>query len=81
MLIKAVKIGKRGSGLWFRIPAAIVRDLDLKPGDEAQFTQIGEHEFELIRVDSLSGAMEKILTLSRVMPTDNEAEPLEPSKR
>jgi antitoxin component of MazEF toxin-antitoxin module len=72
MLTKTVKIGKRGNGLWFRIPAAIVRERDLKPGDEAQFTQIGEHEFELNRVGSQSGAFEKILTLSRVMPTDDE---------
>jgi antitoxin component of MazEF toxin-antitoxin module len=68
MLTKTMKLRKRGNGQWITIPAAIVRKRNLKPGDEAQFTQIGEHEFELRRVCSQTGAVEKILTLSRVVP-------------
>ena len=67
MLTKAVKLRRRGNGLWITIPAAIVRERNLKPGDEAQFTQIGEHEFELSRVCSQTGPVEKIMTLRRVM--------------
>jgi antitoxin component of MazEF toxin-antitoxin module len=63
-----MKLRKRGNGLWITIPAAIVRKRNLKPGDEAQFAQIGEQEFELGRVCSQCGAIEKILTFSRVMP-------------
>jgi antitoxin component of MazEF toxin-antitoxin module len=68
MATKTVKLRKRGNGLWITIPAAIVRERNLKPGDEAQFTQTGEHEVELGRVCSQCGAVEKILTFSRVMP-------------
>ncbi len=68
MATKTVKLRKRGNGLWITIPAAIVRERNLKPGDEAQFAQIGEQEFELGRVCSQFGAVEKILTFSRVMP-------------
>lgn len=42
-LTKTVKIGKRGNGLWFRIPAEIVRARNIKPGDEVEFAQIGEN--------------------------------------
>jgi antitoxin component of MazEF toxin-antitoxin module len=70
MLTKTAKLRRRGSGLWITIPAAIVREQNLKPGDEAQFTQTGEHEFELSRVCSQTGAIEKILTLSLVVPPD-----------
>jgi antitoxin component of MazEF toxin-antitoxin module len=45
MLTKTVKIRKRGNGLWITIPAAIVKALDLKPGQNAEFTVTGEHEF------------------------------------
>ncbi|MGD0293544.1 MAG: AbrB/MazE/SpoVT family DNA-binding domain-containing protein [Terracidiphilus sp.] len=68
MLTKTVKLRKRGNGLWITIPAAIVREHNLKPGDEAKFTQTGEHEFELSRLCSQCGAAEKIMTFSRVMP-------------
>ena len=71
MLTKTVKIRKRGNGLWITIPAAIVKARNLKPGDEAQFTQTGENEFELSRVCSQTGAIEKILTFSRV-PDDSQ---------
>jgi antitoxin component of MazEF toxin-antitoxin module len=68
MLTKTVKLRRHGNGLWITIPAAIVRERNLKLGDEAQFTQTGEHEFELSRVCSQTGAVEKIMTLRRVMP-------------
>jgi antitoxin component of MazEF toxin-antitoxin module len=41
------KIGRRGSGLWIRIPAAIVRKMNLKVGDEAEIVKCESHGFEL----------------------------------
>jgi antitoxin component of MazEF toxin-antitoxin module len=70
MATKIVKLRKRGNGLWITIPAAIVKERNLKPGDEAQITQTGEHEFELGRVCSQTGAIEKILTLSCFAPSN-----------
>ncbi len=72
MLEKTLKLRKRGKGLWITIPAAIVRERNLKPGDEALFTQTGENEFELSCVRSHTGAIDKILTFSRVKPPDDE---------
>jgi antitoxin component of MazEF toxin-antitoxin module len=63
-----VKLRRRGNGLWITIPAAIVREQNLKPGDDAEFAQTGEHEFELSRVCSQTGAVEKIMTLRPEMP-------------
>lgn len=59
------KIGKHGGDLWFRIPAAIVKGENLKPGEEVQFVQVGEHEFVLVRVCTDTGANKRILTLGR----------------
>jgi antitoxin component of MazEF toxin-antitoxin module len=66
-----MKLRKRGNGQWLTIPAAIVRDRNLKSADEAQITQIGECEFELSRVCSQCGIVEKILTFSRTLPPDS----------
>ena len=63
-----LKLRKRGHGLWITIPAAIVRKRNLKPGDEAQFTQTGEYKFELSRVCSQTGNNEYIMTFSSVLP-------------
>jgi antitoxin component of MazEF toxin-antitoxin module len=71
MLTKTLKLRKRGNGLWITIPAAIVRERNLKPGDEAQFTQTGEHELELSLVCNQTGTIERIMTFGRVMPPDS----------
>jgi antitoxin component of MazEF toxin-antitoxin module len=68
MLTKTVKLRKRGNSLWITIPAEIVRERKLQPGDEALFTQTGEHEFELSRVCSQTGEIKAILTLNRIPP-------------
>jgi len=47
MTTYARKIGRRGSGLWIRIPAAIVRQMNLKVGGEAEVVSVGEHGFEV----------------------------------
>jgi antitoxin component of MazEF toxin-antitoxin module len=47
-----MKIGRRGNSLWVRIPAAIVRELKISPGDEAELVAIREDSFEIRRVPS-----------------------------
>jgi antitoxin component of MazEF toxin-antitoxin module len=49
MLAKTMKIGKRGSGLWLRIPAAIARELNLQIGEKVELTAVRNHSFELRR--------------------------------
>ncbi len=45
-----MKVGKRGNALWVRIPAAIVRELNLKAGEEAEIVAVRERSFEVRRV-------------------------------
>jgi antitoxin MazE len=65
---QAMKIGKRGNGLAIRIPAAIVNELNLKPGDEMQITVTGEHQFEVIRDRRRLEALEMIRKMSVALP-------------
>jgi antitoxin MazE len=46
-----MKIGKSGNGLMLRIPAATVKALNLKPGEEVQIAVTGGHKFEVCRID------------------------------
>ena len=46
-----MKIGKHGSGLAIRIPAAIVKKLNLKPGEEVQITLTGVQKFEVCKME------------------------------
>ena len=63
-----MKIGKRGGGLLVRIPAAIVRELKMRPGDEAELVAIGERSFEIWRVPSRQVEVEKSPQSSRITP-------------
>ena len=47
MTIFTRKIGRRGNGLWIRIRAAIVRQMNLKVRGEAEVVRVGDHGFEL----------------------------------
>ena len=60
-----MKIGKRGNALWVRIPVAIVRELNLRPGEEAELVAIGEHSFEIRRVPSCREEVEKPIQSDR----------------
>jgi antitoxin MazE len=46
-----MKIGKSGNGLAIRIPAAIAKNLNLKPGDEMQITITGGRKFEVCKME------------------------------
>lgn len=54
------KIGKRGNALWVRIPAVIVRELNLKVGDEAELVAVRENSFEVRCVCRDKAATEKV---------------------
>jgi antitoxin component of MazEF toxin-antitoxin module len=46
-----MKIGKSGKGLTLRIPAATVKALNLKAGDEVHVAVTGGHKFEVCRIE------------------------------
>ena len=46
-----MKIGKSGVGLAIRIPAAIVKEMNLKPGDEMQIVATGGQRFEVCKME------------------------------
>jgi antitoxin component of MazEF toxin-antitoxin module len=50
MTSNTVKLRKRGNGLWITIPAAIVKKMNLRLGEEVQLTAIWEDGFELTRI-------------------------------
>jgi antitoxin component of MazEF toxin-antitoxin module len=65
-----MKVGRRGNGLWVRIPAAIVRNLNIRPGDEAELIAIGEHSFEIRCVHIRRDGVDTAIQSSRLTPED-----------
>jgi antitoxin component of MazEF toxin-antitoxin module len=63
-----MKIGKRGNGQWIRIPAAIVRELKIKPGDKAELVAVREDGFEIRLVPSQPELVEKTIKSIRRTP-------------
>jgi antitoxin component of MazEF toxin-antitoxin module len=59
MPTKTVKIGRRGNGLRIRIPAAIVRGLNLQVGEEMELVAVRDHSFELRRAPTPPSAAKR----------------------
>ncbi len=74
-----MKIGMRGSGLSVRIPAAIVRELNLRPGDEAELASVGEHSFEIRRVPPLASAMQQAVEPGGASICSDDGSPRQPT--
>jgi antitoxin component of MazEF toxin-antitoxin module len=62
------KIGKRGNALWVRIPAAIVRELNLKVGDEAETVAMREFSFEVKQMSRGIGPNENVVRANPKTP-------------
>jgi antitoxin component of MazEF toxin-antitoxin module len=75
-----MKIGKSGKGLAIRIPAAIAKMLNLKPGDEMQITVTGVQKFEVCKMEEPESeadgmkrrleALEEIRKMRFTLPAD-----------
>ncbi|MFA7263920.1 MAG: AbrB/MazE/SpoVT family DNA-binding domain-containing protein [Caulobacter sp.] len=52
-------VGKRGKDLAVRIPVAVVKAMNLKPGDEVDLKVLGPREFQLVRKPAIEAPLEE----------------------
>jgi antitoxin MazE len=63
-----VQVSKWGNSLAVRLPATVVKALDLKDGDEIEVRIGGDREFAIERDDSRRRALERLRRLRRPLP-------------
>jgi antitoxin MazE len=63
-----MQVSKWGNSLAIRLPAAIVKALGLKEGDDIEIRVAGERAFELSRDQSRQRALENLRKLRRPFP-------------
>ncbi len=65
-----MQVSKWGNSLAVRLPAAIVRALELKEGDEIEINVKGEREFEVARDSRKVEALKRLRKLRIEVPAD-----------
>jgi antitoxin MazE len=63
-----MQVAKWGNSLAVRLPAGVVKALDLKEGDQIEIHVAGTREFEIARDRSAEKALEQIRRLRRPWP-------------
>jgi antitoxin MazE len=63
-----MQVSKWGNSLAVRLPAAVVKDLDLKEGDEIEISVRDNRSFEVERDRRRLEALEEIRKLRRPLP-------------
>lgn len=63
-----MRVAKWGNSLAVRLPEAIVKALDLKPGDEIEITVTGDREFRVDRDKSRERALAQLRALKTPLP-------------
>jgi len=63
-----VQVSKWGNSLAIRLPAAIVKALELKEGDDIEIRVAGEKAFEVSRDESRRRALKNLRKLRRPFP-------------
>ena len=63
-----MQVSKWGNSLAIRLPAAIVKALELKEGDDIEIRVAGERELEVERDQSRQRALEALRKLQRPLP-------------
>ena len=63
-----MQVAKWGNSLAVRLPAAVVKALDLKEGDQIEIRIGGSREFEVSRDRSREKAIERLRQLRRPLP-------------
>jgi antitoxin MazE len=64
-----MQVSKWGNSLAVRLPAAVVKALDLKDGDNIEIRIAGRRVFEVRRDQSRERALAKLRKLSRPLPS------------
>ena len=63
-----MQVSKWGNSLAIRLPAAVVKALDLKEGDHIEIQVAGKRAFEVSRDRSRERALERLRKLQRPLP-------------
>jgi antitoxin MazE len=63
-----MKLAKWGNSYAIRIPAELMKKMNMVPDEEFQFRQTGEHSFEISRDRRREEAIEAIRRLARPLP-------------
>ena len=63
-----MKLAKWGNSFAFRVPAELMRKMNLTPDEEFLFRQTGEDSFEIVRDRRRQEAIEAIRKLAKPLP-------------
>lgn len=63
-----MQVSKWGNSLAIRLPAAVVKVLELKEGDDIEIRVAGSRELEVARDESRKRALENLRKLQRQFP-------------
>jgi antitoxin MazE len=66
----SMQVAKWGNSLAVRLPTAMVKALDLKPGDELDFRILGERELGIAQRPDLEALLERVRKYRGRMPPD-----------
>lgn len=76
-----MQISKWGNSLAVRLPAAVVKTLDLKEGDQIEVRIAGAREFEIDRDRSRERAIARLRKLRRPLPSGFTFDRLDANER
>lgn len=65
-----MQVSKWGNSLAIRLPAAVVKALELKEGDEVEVHVVGERAFAIDRDRGRERALERIRAFRKKLPPD-----------
>ncbi len=65
-----MQVSKWGNSLAIRLPAAVVKALELKEGDEVEVHVVGERAFAIDRDRGREQALERIRAFRKKLPPD-----------
>jgi antitoxin MazE len=65
-----MQVSKWGNSLAIRLPAPVVKALQLKEGDEVEVHVVGDRAFGIERDRSRERALERIRALRKTLPPD-----------
>jgi len=63
-----MQVSKWGNSLAVRLPAAVVKALELKEGDQIEIRIVGDRAFEVVRDQSNNLALSRLRKLRRPLP-------------
>jgi antitoxin MazE len=76
-----MQVAQWGNSLAVRLPSAVVKALDLKPGDQIEIAVAGERAFEVTKSVENDALLARIRSMRGAMPRDFRFDRLESNSR